>query len=101
MTAHYTDIRMSYAQIGDEALLQADYRKGEDPLAKFEAVTALASVKTEAMAQNSWNRIWIDAWSLGFKPTPLSRFVPERSQLVARLQPQRCTEWSTKRSKPA
>ena len=30
---------MSYAQIGDEALLQADYRKGEDPLAEFEAVT--------------------------------------------------------------
>ncbi len=58
---------MSYAQIGDEALLQADYRKGEDSLAEFEAVTPLANAGATAMAQNSWNRIWIDAWSLGFE----------------------------------
>ncbi len=51
MTAHSTHIPMSDARIGDEALLQADYRKGEaPPLAKLEAVTALASVKTGAMA---------------------------------------------------
>jgi hypothetical protein len=59
---------MSYAQIGDKALLQAAHRKGEDPLAKFEAFTArLAHAEVRVMAQNSWLRIWVDAWSLGFE----------------------------------
>lgn len=63
-----TEFLMSYAQIGGQALLRADHRKGEDPFARFVVFGAReASAGVKVTARNSWLQIWVDTWTLGFE----------------------------------